>query len=124
MPNAKAHNCIYCQETQPHNFYGTRKTVCKKCLPAHIKLSPEEQKRALLKPYACKICGTTDITQFHPYCKNKCREHYNGIKKLSKTKITILKRPQTTIPILDPHAVSPKNPPLTKEFITELINHT
>lgn len=79
MPvSRKPIRCIYCEETDIEKFYNAYRTVCKKCVPHHVKLSPTERKEMLLVKYHCTYCGTKDKTMFHDYCKNRCKTCYNS----------------------------------------------
>jgi DNA-directed RNA polymerase subunit RPC12/RpoP len=54
---AKPYNCVLCSEKEASNFYGGRKTLCKKCTNKTKNKKTEELKNKITKSYFCKICG-------------------------------------------------------------------
>lgn len=95
MAPTKEYRCIVCDETDEDKFYAnSRKSLCKE----HFKVKKTSDIRKLiLKPYDCKYCHIKDEKEYHPHCKNKCKEHYNTkgppveIKKKKKKQIVVVR---------------------------------
>jgi hypothetical protein len=94
MPCLKPLRCNYCGEVGILNFLPNHRSVCKKCIKYHRSLTPEERRKNIALEYQCGYCGVTDVSLFHPYCKNKCMKHYAMRNTPPRTppKIKIVKR--------------------------------
>jgi hypothetical protein len=75
MPvSVKPFDCVECHTKNPNDFYGGRKTLCKK----HVYQNRKDGKKSnVLKSYICTVCGETDESKFHKYNKSKCKKHFN-----------------------------------------------
>lgn len=70
----KPYQCIMCNEKEPNNFYGGRKTLCKKCSNKPKNIYSKDIKDKLVKPFLCEICSQDDITNFYVSNKSKCKK--------------------------------------------------
>lgn len=102
-PSTKPYGCVICGETEPSNFYGGRKSLCKKCVGKHTK----EDRIRILKPYKCDICGCEDVTNFNPGYKSRCKtciSHKKTLKRSSprtrKIRVVVNEIPETPKPVI------------------------
>jgi transposase len=61
---SKGHICV-CGETNPSNFYGHKKTICKKCFNEDRKIRSRKLKERAVKYKGgkCSICGYSKCIQ-------------------------------------------------------------
>jgi DnaJ-class molecular chaperone len=95
----KSHHCVICDETNPTNFYGKRKSLCKECTNKNkSKEKREDIRDKVLRPYLCILCGEEDIEKFYISNKSKCKICRD--RKLIKKKKEIVVVTSMGIPVV------------------------
>jgi hypothetical protein len=67
------HLCKKCGETDPENFYGPRKTECKKCLIVRTGARAKSDEVYQRPSQRCKTCGEQDPVKFYIYQRGECK---------------------------------------------------
>lgn len=65
--------CKKCGETNPKNFYGHRKTECKKCLILRTNARAKSDEVYQRPVPHCIRCGEQDATQFYKHVRSECK---------------------------------------------------